>query len=75
MEMKRISIYGYEVDVFYRVTEDGVEVTKATILEGTSAVAISSLDIVSEAQEILEADMLEEEDLFSEIELDKGKPF
>lgn len=75
MENKEINIYGFKVDVSYRVEDGQVEVIKTHIHDGTNAIAIQSLDIVSEAKEILEAELLEEEDLFNEEVLNKEKPF
>ena len=75
MKNKEINIYGFAVDVDYRISDGQVEVLKAHIKDGTNAVAIQSLDIISEAKEILEAELLEVEDLFNEMELDKEMPF
>jgi hypothetical protein len=71
----KINVYGFDVNVTYRLDGGVVEILKTSIVDGTNAVAIGSLDIISEAKEIIESDLAEEEDLFGEAELDKEKPF
>ena len=72
---KEVNIYGFKVGVDYRIVDGQIEVFKTHIQEGGNAAAIQSLDIISEATEILEAEQLEAEDLFHEARLDEEKPF
>jgi len=73
---KTLNIYGYQVEVEYDILDGLVYVHKVHIKDGTSAVAIQHLDIISEATEMLEAEMLAQEDqLFADKEIDKEKPF
>jgi len=75
--MKRdLNIYGFEVEVEYNIVDDLVYVHKVHIKDGTNAIAIQQLDIIAEATEILEAELLEQEDqLFADKNIDKEKPF
>lgn len=78
MEKKTVNIYGYKVDVEYSNNDGVVEIHKTLVKDATYPVALSSLDIISEAKEIIEAELLESEDLESEeifVNNNKEKPF
>ena len=71
---KNISIFGFDVDVTYRVVEGQVEIDKTSVT-GVPPAALDGYDIVSHAKEHLQGEQDEAEDLFSEEKLDPLKPF
>ena len=71
---KKISIFGFDVAVEYRVTEGQVEIIRTSVSGGSPA-ALEGYDIISHAKEHLQGIQDEEEDLFDEEKLDPKKPF
>lgn len=72
---KTINCFGFEVDVTYDIVEGKVMVSKTSVKNAGNIAALTGMDIISASEEILEAELKEDEELFSPSWDGEGEPF
>jgi len=73
---KTINAFGFEVDVTYDLVEGRVMVRKTSVRNAGNIAALTGMDITSVAREVIEAEMKEDDELFSPKDGDEeGYPF